>query len=70
MALQAQKQVGGRLGSNLVELGFLSHPDEERLLASEDFQQEAAEALAEGVRGFFERYPPGSQSSGQGGGLR
>ncbi len=45
--------------SVLVELGFLSNPEEEQMLASEDFQQEAAEALATAVRDFFERYPPG-----------
>jgi len=45
--------------SVLVELGFISHPDEERILASDEFQVELAEALAEAVREFFQRYPPG-----------
>lgn len=44
----------------LVEVGFLSHPDEARLLAREDFQRDTGSAIAEAVIRFFERYPPGS----------
>ena len=44
----------------LVEIGYLSHPEEARLLADEGFQKEAGEAIAEAVRRFFQRYPPGS----------
>lgn len=47
--------------SVLIELGFISNPEEEQMLASEEFQQEAAEAIADAVREFFERYPPGGQ---------
>ncbi|MDT8369257.1 MAG: N-acetylmuramoyl-L-alanine amidase [Longimicrobiales bacterium] len=45
--------------SVLIELGFISHPAEERVLDSDDFQEKAAAALAAAVREFFERYPPG-----------
>jgi N-acetylmuramoyl-L-alanine amidase len=42
----------------LVEVGFLSNRDEERLLTEAPFQEEAARALAAAVREFFQRYPP------------
>ncbi len=42
----------------LVEVGFISNREEERLLGSEAFQREAAEALAQSVRRFMKRYPP------------
>jgi N-acetylmuramoyl-L-alanine amidase len=44
----------------LVEIGYLSHPDEAKLLAEPAFQAEAGKALARAVRRFFQRYPPGS----------
>jgi N-acetylmuramoyl-L-alanine amidase len=51
----------------LVEVGFVSHPQEARLLASERFQEETGHAIADSVLRFFERYPPGSWSrAGQG----
>jgi N-acetylmuramoyl-L-alanine amidase len=50
----------------LVEVGYLSNPDEARLLARPAFQKEAAEAIATAVQHFFERYPPGSGSVGGG----
>ncbi len=46
--------------SVLVELGYLSNSEEADLMADEDFHQDAANALAEAVLRFFERYPPGS----------
>jgi N-acetylmuramoyl-L-alanine amidase len=48
--------------SVLVELGYLSQPDEARLLGQSDFQRKAGRALARAVIRFFERYPPGSGS--------
>lgn len=51
--------------SVLVEVGYLSNPDEARLLARGDFQEEAGEAIAEAVLRFFQRYP-GSSWSGAG----
>ena len=44
----------------LVEVGFISNPEEERLMTQRGFQQDAARALAEAVKQFFQRYPPGS----------
>lgn len=46
--------------SVLVEVGYLSHPDEARLLARRDFQDQAGRAIADAVVRFFERYPPGT----------
>jgi N-acetylmuramoyl-L-alanine amidase len=48
----------------LVELGFITHAEEELLLADPAFHAEAAAALAEAVQAFFERYPPGSGGEG------
>ena len=39
----------------LVECGFLSHPEEERLLQDEAYQRIVAEAIARGVLAFLER---------------
>jgi N-acetylmuramoyl-L-alanine amidase len=44
----------------LIEIGFLSHAEEGPLLGQESFQKDAAGAIAEAVRRFFARYPPGS----------
>ena len=38
----------------LVECGFLSHPDEERLLQDEGYQKTIADAIARGVIAFLE----------------
>ncbi len=38
----------------LVECGFLSHPEEERLLQDEAYQRQLAEAVARGVLAFLE----------------
>ena len=54
----------------LVEVGFISNRAEERILSQGEFQQEIAVALAQGVRGFLERYPPGQGSTVQDEGLR
>jgi N-acetylmuramoyl-L-alanine amidase len=43
----------------LVEVGFISNREEERVLSRGEFQRGVAAALAKGVRDFFERYPPG-----------
>ncbi len=45
--------------SVLVELGFVTNREEERLMTSPDFHRNAARALAAAVREFFARYPPG-----------
>lgn len=48
--------------SVLVEVGFITSPEEERLLLRSDFHRDVARALARAVRSFFERYPPGGSS--------
>jgi len=50
--------------SVLVEVGYVSNASEARLLGTPDFHQNTAEAIADAVVRFFDRYPPG------GGGLR
>jgi len=45
----------------LVEVGFLSNPQEEQLLTREAFQRDVAEAIARAVQEFFRRYPPGGE---------
>jgi len=45
----------------LVEVGFLTNPDEEALVLEESFQENAATALALAVREFFRRYAAGGQ---------
>ena len=46
----------------LVEIGYLSHPEEARLLATPSFQRQAGLALARAVESFLQRYPPGTGS--------
>ncbi|TVR62086.1 MAG: N-acetylmuramoyl-L-alanine amidase [Gemmatimonadales bacterium] len=45
--------------SVLIEVGFLSNADEERLLMESEFHDAVAEAVARSVERFFQRYPPG-----------
>jgi N-acetylmuramoyl-L-alanine amidase len=52
----------------LVEIGFISNREEERLLDSAEFQADAGRALARAIERFFERYPP--ESAGLEGGRR
>ncbi|ANG91237.1 N-acetylmuramoyl-L-alanine amidase AmiB [Enterobacteriaceae bacterium 155047] len=51
--------------SILVETGFISNNGEERLLASESYQQQIAEAIYSGLRNYFAAHP--LQSAPQGG---
>ena len=44
--------------SILVETAFISNPDEERMLRSEQHQQRFAESIAAGVKRYFARNPP------------
>lgn len=44
--------------SILIETGFISNPEEERLLRSTAYQQKLAGAITAGVRKYFQRYPP------------
>lgn len=50
--------------SVLVETGFISNNSEERLLASDDYQQQLAEAIYKGLRNYFLAHP--MQSAPQG----
>ena len=54
--------------SVLVELGYVTNRQEERLLSDPDFQARAAESLATAVRRFFERYPTARAGATGGGG--
>lgn len=44
--------------SILVETGFLSNPQEARLLATASHQRKIAKAIADGIRGYMVRNPP------------
>ena len=46
------------LPSILVETGFLSNPDEARLLATASYQRRVAKAVANGVREYVRDHPP------------
>ncbi len=48
----------------LVEVGYLSNSKEAPLLGDPAFQKKAADALAQAVRRFFRRYPPGAGGTG------
>lgn len=48
----------------LVEIGFITNPDEERLLNEAGFQDEVARALAGATLAFFERYPSAGPEPG------
>lgn len=52
--------------SVLIELGFISNPEEERLMVRRDFQVESARAIAGALDRFFQRYPPGAAGSAGG----
>ncbi len=50
----------------LVEVGFITNREEERVLSQAQFQREVAGALAQAIRNFFERYPPDQGAPVQG----
>ena len=45
--------IGASMPSILTEVGFISNPEEERWLKSEEYQQKLAESLLEGVRSYL-----------------
>jgi N-acetylmuramoyl-L-alanine amidase len=51
----------------LVEIGFVSNREEEREMSRSEFQRKLGRALADAVREFYNRYPPGQQAVGRGG---
>lgn len=48
----------------LLEVGFLSNREEERLLNQRSFQENVARSVARAILDFFHRYPPGGEWSG------
>jgi N-acetylmuramoyl-L-alanine amidase len=49
---------GARMPAVLLEVGFISNPDEERLLAQPAYQERVAEAITEGIQDFREAVAP------------
>ena len=45
--------IGANMPSILTEVGFISNPEEERWLKSEEYQEKLAESLLEGVRSYL-----------------
>jgi N-acetylmuramoyl-L-alanine amidase len=46
--------LGAKMPAILVETAFLSNPEEEKLLASKEYQDDVADAIADGVQGFLD----------------
>lgn len=44
--------------SILVETAFISNPEEEQLLRDRDYQKQLVQAMASGIKRYFERNPP------------
>jgi N-acetylmuramoyl-L-alanine amidase len=44
--------------SILVETAFISNPDEEKRLLSDDYQEKLASAITEGIKRYFDKNPP------------
>lgn len=49
----------------LVECGFLSNPEEEKLLSSQDYRQRLAEAVAGGLAAYFAPQPAQEAAGGE-----
>jgi N-acetylmuramoyl-L-alanine amidase len=45
--------IGANMPSILTEVGFISNPDEERWLKSDEYQEKLAESLLQGVRSYL-----------------
>jgi N-acetylmuramoyl-L-alanine amidase len=45
--------VGAQMPAVLVEVGYISHPDESQLIMSDTYQQEMANGIAEGITAYF-----------------
>ncbi len=57
---------GATMPAVLVEAGFITNPDEERLLRTSKYQEELAQAIFRGVLRYKERYERRSSMSGSG----
>jgi N-acetylmuramoyl-L-alanine amidase len=55
---------GATMPAVLVEIGFISHADEEKQLRSAAFQESVAQAIAKAVGEFFARRPPAAPVTG------
>jgi len=55
---------GATMPAVLVEVGFISHPEEEKQLRSATFQESVAEAIAKAVGEFFAKHPGAAPASG------
>jgi len=51
--------------SMLVETAFISNPQEEARLKTQQHQQRLAEAILAGIKGYFRKYPPQGTQIGQ-----
>ncbi|MEW5745821.1 MAG: N-acetylmuramoyl-L-alanine amidase [Nitrospirota bacterium] len=49
--------VGAKMSSALAEVSFISNPDEERMLADEDYRMHLAHSLVAGIRAYFNQAP-------------
>ena len=49
--------VGAQMPSILIEVGFISHPEESRRLYEKDYQQLLANGIANGVDSYFSKNP-------------
>jgi len=47
---------GAFMPSILVEMGFISHPEEEQLLVNEEYQDRLARTIFEGIKRFKFHY--------------
>ncbi len=47
------------ISSVLVETGFISNPEEEKLLNKKSYQYQMAEAITEGIKDYYRLRPPG-----------
>jgi len=45
--------VGAQMPAVLVEVGYISHPEESQLIMSDTYQQEMANGIAEGITAYF-----------------
>jgi N-acetylmuramoyl-L-alanine amidase len=50
--------IGSMIPSMLIETAYISNPTEERLLRTPAQQQRLAEAICNGISGYFRKFPP------------
>ncbi|MEW6587376.1 MAG: N-acetylmuramoyl-L-alanine amidase, partial [Nitrospirota bacterium] len=57
---------GASMPSVLVEVSFISNPEEEKLLSQKWYRSEIARSVAEGIKTYFESAPPVQRVAGLG----